>query len=291
MKKIIITGIHGQDGIILSRILLKKKYQVIGLSNKKTNLQKRLKVINIKNKKLKDIKKILNIISPDVIVHFGSTNPSYNKHFKKKDYLTNIKFTKFLIQFIVKKKIKFIYPGSSVIFRQTLKKINENSPVKINNYYAKFRNDTIKYLLKKKKEKKLNSTIVILFNHDSKFRNKRFLLPRLISSIKRNKLRFLKEIYQQNINGDFSHAEDICNAIYLLIKKDLNPDKIILSSGQRTYINNIIDYFMPDFKYKNLKIKLSTSKGLVGNNIKSVKILKWKIKKKHLDAAIEIYNS
>ena len=48
---------------------------------------------------------------------------------------------------------------------------------------------------------------------------------------------------------------------------------------------------MPDFKYKNLKIKLSTSKGLVGNNIKSVKILKWKIKKKHLDAAIEIYNS
>ena len=279
MKKIIITGIHGQDGIILSRILLKKKYQVIGLSNKKTNLQKRLKVINIKNKKLKDIKKILNIISPDVIVHFGSTNPSYNKHFKKKDYLTNIKFTKFLIQFIFKKKIKFIYPGSSVIFRQTLKKINENSPVKINNYYAKFRNDTIKYLLKKKKEKKLNSTIVILFNHDSKFRNKRFLLPRLISSIKRNKLKFLKEIYQQNINGDFSHAEDICNAIYLLIKKDLNPDKIILSSGQRTYINNIIDYFMPDFKYKNLKIKLSTSKGLVGNNIKSVKILKWKIKK------------
>ena len=62
---------------------------MIGLSNKKNNLQKKLKIINIKNKKLKDIKKILNIISPD-IVHFGSTNPSYNKHFKKKDYLTNI---------------------------------------------------------------------------------------------------------------------------------------------------------------------------------------------------------
>lgn len=291
MKKIIITGINGQDGIILSRILLKKKYQVIGLSNKKTNLQKKLKVINIKNKKFKDIKRLLNNISPDVIVHFGSTNPSYNKHFRKKDYFANIKFTKFLIKFITEKNIKFIFPGSSAIFKKTLKKINENSSVRINDYYAKFRNDIVKYLLKEKKEKKLNATIVILFNHDSKFRNKRFLLPRLISSIKRNKIKFLKEIYQQNINGDFSHAEDICNAIYLLIKKNLNPDKIILSSGQRTYINDTIDYFMPDFKYKNLKVKLNTTKGLIGNNIKSIKVLKWKVKKKHLDAAIEIYNS
>ena len=86
MKKIVITGINGQDGIILSRILLKKKFQVIGLSNKKNIIQKRLKVINIKNKKLEYIRKLLNDISPDVIVHFGSTNPSYNKPFKRKDY-------------------------------------------------------------------------------------------------------------------------------------------------------------------------------------------------------------
>ena len=69
--------------------------------------------------------------------------------------------------------------------------IQKINTIKVSNYYAKFRNDTINYLLKEKKEKKLNSTIVILFNHDSKFRNKRFLLPRLINSIKRKKVKFV----------------------------------------------------------------------------------------------------
>ena len=31
---------------------------------------------------------------------------------------------------------------------------------------------------------------------------------------------FLKKIYYANISGDFSHAEDICNGLYKLIKKD-----------------------------------------------------------------------
>ena len=34
-KRIIITGGTGQDGVILSKLLLKKKYQVYSLVNKK----------------------------------------------------------------------------------------------------------------------------------------------------------------------------------------------------------------------------------------------------------------
>ena len=39
MKKIIITGAHGQDGIILSKILKNKNYKVFGVV-KKTNKKK-----------------------------------------------------------------------------------------------------------------------------------------------------------------------------------------------------------------------------------------------------------
>ncbi len=35
MNKVLITGAHGQDGIILSKILLKKKYKVYGIIKKK----------------------------------------------------------------------------------------------------------------------------------------------------------------------------------------------------------------------------------------------------------------
>jgi len=46
MKKIIITGAYGQDGIILSEILKNKKYKVSGIV-KKINKKKK------KNKKCK----------------------------------------------------------------------------------------------------------------------------------------------------------------------------------------------------------------------------------------------
>lgn len=40
MRKVLITGINGQDGTILSNILVKKKFVVIGITNKK--LKKKL---------------------------------------------------------------------------------------------------------------------------------------------------------------------------------------------------------------------------------------------------------
>ena len=48
MKKIIITGAHGQDGIILSKILKNKNYKVFGVV-KKTNKKKISEESNITN--------------------------------------------------------------------------------------------------------------------------------------------------------------------------------------------------------------------------------------------------
>ena len=287
MKKIIITGIAGQDGRILSNKIDKKKFKVIGFSNCKVKKINNCKNYNIKNRSLGTIKKLLFNIKPDIILHLGSANPSFNKKFKKIDYDNNVSFSKLLINFSSENKSKFIFASSSMIYKKTSKKIKENSRIQISDYYSKFRINISDYLLKNKKKNKLNCTIIILFNHDSKFRNKRFLLPRLIKSIKERDLNFIKKIYKNNINGDFSHAEDICEAIYLLIKKDLNPDKIILSSGKRTFINDIIDYYLPDLKLK--KIKTLYNESIIGNNSKAKKILNWRPKKTHMDATKELF--
>ncbi len=291
MKKVVITGIHGQDGIILAHKLLKDKFNVFGFSNRNVNQIKNIPIYNIKNKKIDLVEKLLDEINPHIIVHFGSSNPSYGKKFKKKDYNKNYKFSKFLIDYISKKKIKFIFPSSAQIFKKKRDIINENSLTEKGDFYTKFRLDITKFLLQKKKRNKSNASIVILFNHDSRYRNKRFLLPRLIKSIREKKMKFVKEIYQQNINGDFSHADDICNGIYLLIKKNKNPDKIILSSGKRTYINNLINYFIPKFRFKEKKIRKTKNHLNIGDNSKAIKILGWKIKKSSLVAAKDLFKS
>jgi GDP-D-mannose dehydratase len=290
MKKIIITGAKGQDGIILSRLLTKKKYLVFGFIKKITSNKK--KYFATSNKKFHKIKEEIDKVSPNVIIHLGSDNPSYKKKFSYKDYKKNLSFTKKIIEYVKNNNhIKLILISSSEIFKKTNKKVSENSKLYPKNYYSKFRIESAKYLFLKKRKFKLNATILILFNHDSKYRNSRFLLPRLMKAIKNNNINFLKKIYYENISGDFSHAHDICMGIYLLIKKNKNPDKLILSSGKRTYINDIIEIFYKKIKHHIiLNKKIKNQKNLIGNNNLAKKIIGWKPKKNINIAAKEIYN-
>ncbi len=56
MKKVIITGANGQDGVILSKLLIKKRYFVYQFVKKKNILNKKNYFITL-NKKFFRIKK------------------------------------------------------------------------------------------------------------------------------------------------------------------------------------------------------------------------------------------
>ena len=123
--------------------------------------------------------------------------------------------------------------------------------------------------------------MAILFNHDSIYRNKKFLIPRLIKLIRERNLKELQEIYNENISGDFSHAEDICNGLFKLIKTKKNPDKLIFSSHKRTFINDIIKYLLKANKLNNItNVKLTKRKSSsLGDSSFTQKLLNWKLKK------------
>ena len=143
---------------------------------------------------------------------------------------------------------------------------------------------------KKKAKKNTNISMAILFNHDSKYRKKKFLIPRLIKFIKKRDFKKINEIYQENLSGDFSHAEDICYGIYKLLISKKNPDKLIFASNKVLYINDIIDYLLKINKIKktfSLKHK-KNSHTPIGNNFFTKKTLQWKIKKNTFLAAKEL---
>ena len=135
--------------------------------------------------------------------------------------------------------------------------------------YTKFRIKSDLIMLKYKKKEKINYTNAILFNHDSVYRNKKFLLPRVINAIIEKDYTFLNDIIKANIFADFSHADDICNALYKIMFVKTNLDKLILSSGKSTSVNDIIQYILKKNKLR-LDINLNQSKPkrtLIGNNI------------------------
>ena len=158
------------------------------------------------------------------------------------------------------------------------------------NSYAKFRVESYKHMISNKKKYNTNMTTAILFNHDSLFRKKKFLIPRLIKLVNSKNFKKINEIYQENISGDFSHAEDICNGLYKLIISKNNPDKLIFSSNKRLFINDLIKHLI-SFKKKKFLFTNSNKnnhQNSIGNNTVAKKMLNWKIKKNVFIAAKEL---
>ena len=293
-KNIVITGVSGQDGQILSNILLKKKYNIIGIVKKIPKVKKskiKFKKINLLN--YHELSKFLDSCKLKSLIHLGTENPNYLELKKKVDfYKENLTATKNLIDYFSKRQIdkRLILIGSSQMYGYKKKKVNLNSRFKPINSYAKFRVEAYNYMLKSKKKYKSNMMTAILFNHDSKFRKEKFLIPRLIKIIKKKQVEKLRSIYKENISGDFSHAEDICNGLYKLLLLKSCPDKLIFSSNKRTYINEIIHHLI---KINKLKINLNTeilknTYTPIGDNVFTKKILNWKPKKNIFSAAREL---
>ena len=257
-RNIVITGALGQDGIILSKLLLKKKYNVIGIV-KRINSHR---IINIKYNKVdllnyNKVSNFLEKINPICVIHLGTENPNYIELKRKKDfYKNNLKATKNLIKYfsLNKPKKKLILIGTSQMYGKLIKLADLKSKFDPINSYAKFRVESYKYMLNNKKKYQSKMTTAILFNHDSQYRKRKFLIPRLIRLIKSKNFKKINEIYQENITGDFSHAEDICNGLYKLIISKDNPNKLIFSSNKETFINDIIKYLL---RKKNIKKKLT----------------------------------
>ena len=242
----------------------------------------------------------LKTIKPNIILHLASTNNSHskrkNKETYKLNYLNNMRCTKNLLDSIIENNLKtnLIFAGSSLMFARSIKKkVSEKNKFKSNEYYGQYKIDSHKLILSMKKKYNINATTAILFNHDSEFRNKNFLIPKLVESFKNRNKNFIENIYKLNISGDFSHADDICKGIYNLSISKKNIDKLIISSGKRFYINKIINYLE---KYYNLKIKKKIFKNndnfnFLGCNKFAQKIINYKVKKNSIQACKDIIKS
>ena len=147
-------------------------------------------------------------------------------------------------------------------------------------------------MLKYKKINKIKYSNIILFNHDSKYRNHKFIIPRIIRAIYEKNINFLNEILKSNIASDFSHAEDICKGIIKVMFSNKNIDTVILSSGKLTLLNKII-YNIIKKNRINVKIKYpkKLAKGLIGNNILAKNKFNWSPKKDIFEATNEIYKT
>lgn len=261
MKKILITGISGQDGLFLTNHLINKyeKLEIVGTSRQDNHsiFYNNLLSLGLENRgdvsiyqiDLNDYNIVNNLISdfkPHYVYNLSGPSSVYESfsNVDSKKLITNIfdNLTNALIK--SNNFARFFQASSSEMFSPNCnEELNENSEFSPNSPYAlaKLDNHNKVISLNKKYDWKIYSGIT--FNHESEFRKHDYLIMKIIIAawkIKNNKGSNLT-IGSLNYIRDWSHAQDVIVAINLLTENGVSPDYVI-GSGKGKKIKDILDY-------------------------------------------------
>jgi GDPmannose 4,6-dehydratase len=259
-KVALITGISGQDGTYLSKVLINNGYKVIGLVRNKDlfsyknleYLSVELKNIVIEEVSLLDydgLKKVFLTHKPTKVFNFASQSSVGESYYKPKETIDfNIQSVVNLLECVrtMGSKVNFFQASSSEIFgRPEILPVNEKTPINPKNLYAISKATTHQIIDYYRDYYKLNISIAIFLNHESALRGENFIVKKIIKDlfkIKCGKLDILK-VGNINTKRDFGYAPNYMELVYKMTCEE-SGDNYVVSTGVSTSIKEIILYVL-----------------------------------------------
>lgn len=249
MKTALITGITGQDGAYLSKFLLEKGYNVIGIARDTSDIRTVnlsylgiLDDIELVKANLLDLSNILRIISrykPDEIYNLAaqsSVGLSFEQPIGTLEF--NIISTANMLEAIriVSPSARFYNASSSEMFGKMKKEdlpvteetvLHPVSPYSISKASAHW--ITINY----REAYNIYSVCGILFNHESALRGENFVTKKIIEKAVQIKAGSAGKIKLGNlsISRDWGYAPEYIKAMWLMLQQE-KPDDFIICSGE-----------------------------------------------------------
>ena len=279
MKKALITGITGQDGYYLAKLLLSKNYQVHGLKRRTSlintsRIDKFFEDSKFRNKKFflhhgdmtdaSSLISLVNKIKPDEIYNLAAQShvkvsfeiPEYTAD---SDALGVLRLMEAVKSSNLIKKIKVYQASTSELYGKVQKVPQDEktpfyprSPYGIAKLYAHW--ITINY------REAYNMFVCngILFNHESPLRGETFVTRKISIGLSRIKLGLQKKLYLGNLNSkrDWGHAEDYVVAMWKMLQQK-KPDDFVIATGKQYSVK---DFINTAAKELDIKIKW-TGKG------------------------------
>jgi len=296
-KVALITGISGQDGAYLSRLLLKEGYKIIGLvrSHSDSDL-KGLHYLGIADKikieecDLSDFSQVIKVIEqykPDEIYNLAaqsSVSLSFKQPIGTFSFNTISVFNLLEAVKMVNSKIKFYQASSSEMFGSINHlPITEDAEFHPKSPYAISKAAAHWICVNYKESYGMYVCCGILFNHESYLRNKNFFVKKVLQEaieIKYNK-RDILEVGNLDIKRDFGYAPKFVEAMYLMMQKD-KPANYLICSGSSVSLRHIVYTVFEKLNIDKNRIKVSEElyrpaeiEDIYGNPEKAKKELGW----------------
>ena len=262
-KTAFLTGITGQDGAYLARLLLEKDYRIIGLTQSETidNL-KYLgidKEIELDRGNLTDRDKLFQItksLKPDEVYHLGGMTAPGDSWEQVENYThVNVDGTIYLLEAVrnLSPQSRFFNAATSEMFGNNSENgwQTEETPFHPTNPYAVTK--IYSYWMTNIYRDSFNMFCAngILFSHESPLRGKRFVTRKICDGVARIKLGLTDRITLGNIESerDWGFAGDYVEAIWLMLQQK-EPDNFIISSGE---VHSIKDFLKLAFEYIGIR--------------------------------------
>ena len=273
MKKALITGITGQDGYYLTKLLLKKGYEVHGIK-RRTSLINTKRIDEFFNDKNLHDKKftlyhgdmtdssslisILNKVKPNEIYNLAAQS-HVQVSFEIPEYTANSDAVGVLRLLEAVRSANLInktriYQASTSELYGKVREIpqSEKTPFYPRSPYAVAKQYAYWIVVNYREAYNFFACNGILFNHESPLRGETFVTRKITIGLSRIKLGLQKDLVLGNLNAkrDWGHAQDYAEAMWKMMQLK-RPDDFVIATGKQYSVRDFVN-----ISAKNLGISI-----------------------------------
>jgi len=316
MKRVLITGITGQDGSYLAELLLEKGYEVHSIVRRSaiedpehrmsriTHILNRIVIHPGSVESYPSVFNVVNGVRPDECYHLAAQSfvaYSFNDEFST--LLTNINGTHHILS-AVKESVpscRFYFAASSEMFGNAKESPqNENTPFSPRSAYGISK--LTGYHLARNYRETYGMFVVngILFNHESPRRGFEFVTRKISSHAAKIKLGMANELKLGNLDAkrDWGHAKDYVKAMWMMLQAD-SPDDYVIGTGEshsvKEFVKIAFDYLGLDYRKfvstDQIYYRPAEIYNLVADASKARSKLGWKSSYRFVDLVQEMVES
>jgi len=257
MRRALITGISGQDGLYLAELLLQKDYTVYGLIRGQNNpkvalVEEIIPQVRLLTGDLLDLSSLMRAFAqsdPDEVYNLGAIsfvayswqNARLTTDVTAGGVLNMLEATR-LFEETAGKQVRFYQASSSEMFgkaqevpqtERTL--LWPRSPYAVAKAYG--HHMTINY----RESYGMHASSGMLFNHESPRRGVEFVTRKVTRAVARIKLGKQSTLTLGNLDAkrDWGFAGDYVEAMYLMLQQDI-PDDYVIATGETHSVRELL---------------------------------------------------
>ena len=256
MKRVLITGITGQDGFHLTELLESKGYKIFGLLNGQRNSR----ILEFSNKfpgvemlegdltDFSSLMRAIDISKPNELYNLGAIS-FVGLSFKQPELTANVtglgplRLLEAIRTLGVEKEIKFYQASSSEMFG----KVQQVPQTETTSFYPRSPYGVAKVYAHQicvnyRESYGMHVSCGISFNHEGEYRGEEFVTRKITKGVSEIVKGNLKKIRLGTLEPkrDWGYAGDYVEAMWLMLQQDI-PDDYVIATGQTHSVREFLE--------------------------------------------------